>query len=532
MFAAAFPKWDLAGLAWFAPALLLLVTAGQSGKMAFRCGFVTGLSFYLMGLSWLLNIPVTFFPILGWLALSAYLSLYTGLWAWLCWKLFPVTLKSETGPGSLSRLAGDFLNTTLGQRLRWALSCAVLWVALEMVMGRFLSGFPWLLLGISQSKILPLIQIASWTGVYGVSFLMVWLSASLAGAVFTIIHRPARYWNWIMELLLPLVVVMLVIFLGFREVAFSHPPGERTLKVVLVQPSIPQKMKWNEEENRKAFSQVIQLSESALLLKPDLLVWPEAATPGYLRYDREIGDVVTGLAEKHHVWMILGADDAEPIKGSADPKAANFFNSAFLITPQGELARKYDKRKLVAFGEYVPLIRWLPFIKYFTPIDGGFTPGERPAVFRMVKPEAAIAPLICFEDVFGDLAREYVSEDTDFLLNLTNDGWFGESAAQWQHNAQSVFRAVENRITVVRSTNNGLTCWVDAQGRLHEVYFGNSPDVYGPGFKTAQIPLLGKEERRTLTFYTRHGDVFGWICVVLAVLVLGCQWRSSRPKKA
>jgi apolipoprotein N-acyltransferase len=125
--------------------------------------------------------------------------------------------------------------------------------------------------------------------------------------------------------------------------------------------------------------------------------------------------------------------------------------------------------------------------------------------------------LICFEDTFPHLAREYVSEDTDFLLNLTNNGWFGESAAQWQHAIAAIFRAVENRIPLVRCANNGLTCWVDEAGGLHDVFYDNSRDIYGAGFKTANIPLLGKNEKRKLTFYTKHGDVFGWLCVGFAL---------------
>ena len=128
---------------------------------------------------------------------------------------------------------------------------------------------------------------------------------------------------------------------------------------------------------------------------------------------------------------------------------------------------RYIKRKLVIFGEYVPLADWLPFLKYLTPIQGGFTPGRRPVSFPLPGLRAKTSVLICFEDIFPHLVREHVDDDTDFLVNLTNNGWFGESAAQWQHAANAVFRAVENGLPLVRCANNGLTCWVDATMYIH-----------------------------------------------------------------
>ena len=134
---------------------------------------------------------------------------------------------------------------------------------------------------------------------------------------------------------------------------------------------------------------------------------------------------------------------------------------------------------------------------------------------------------------FARLARDYVEPDTDFLLNLTNNGWFGESAAQWQHAMTALFRAVENGIPLLRCSNNGLTCWVDERGRLRQVFHDFSGRVYGKGYMLAEIPALGESERRTLTFYTRYGDVFGWACVALAALVAiarAWRWRAARSR--
>jgi apolipoprotein N-acyltransferase len=189
------------------------------------------------------------------------------------------------------------------------------------------------------------------------------------------------------------------------------------------------------------------------------------------------------------------------------------------------MAGLYHKRQLVIFGEYIPLVRWLPFIKWFTPITGGWTAGDRPGTFPLN--HARIAPLICFEDVFPGTAREAATDDTDFLVNLTNDGWFGRSAEQWQHLANAVFRAVENGLPLVRCANNGVTGWIDAHGRLCQVFTDADHTVYGPGALTVEIPLLPVGEKRVPTYYHQHGDWFGWSCVVVTA---GLLLRRLRAK--
>jgi apolipoprotein N-acyltransferase len=185
----------------------------------------------------------------------------------------------------------------------------------------------------------------------------------------------------------------------------------------------------------------------------------------------------------------------------------------------------YRKRSLVIFGEYVPLERWMPFLKYFTPIEGGFTRGDKTVQFDLDSLGVMASVLICFEDIFPPLAREGAQPDTDFLVNLTNNGWFGEGAAQWQHAATAVFRAVENRIPLLRCSNNGLTCWVDAHGRIREVFRDTNGSEYGPGFMLTTVPLLGPGELREPTVYHRSGDLFGWLCVLLSIIWLPFKLR-------
>jgi apolipoprotein N-acyltransferase len=446
------------------------------------------------------------------------------------------------GPGPLQGLR-EIASWRWFRRARWAFLCGVLWVGLEIILAHFLSGFPWNTLGVSQHRILPLIQLASITGVYGVSFVVVWTSASLLVTAAGILCRPARRSPWVGDILLPSLAVLVLFSFGLRKLS-SRPADSPKLNVTLVQPSIPQTLIWNPGKDTERFHDLMRLSEAALSNKTDLLIWPEAAIPKLLRYDEETFRAVTGLARKHHVWMIVGSDDAEPSAKSNRPEDADYFNSSFLIDPEGRLVSTYKKRNLVIFGEYVPLTRWLPFLKWFTPVQGGFKAGDKPVPFELTWPsqpaggtadEAAPARrvktsvLICFEDTFAELGREGAGADTDFLVNITNDGWFGEGAAQRQHAATALFRSVENGLPLVRCTNTGLTCWYDSNGVLREFLTAKDGTIYGEGFMTAAIPLLAPGEERSPTFYHRHGDWFGWGCAGLSALLLaGSGIRSRR----
>jgi apolipoprotein N-acyltransferase len=525
----AFPKFDVAGFAWVVPGLLLAIAQGKSRGDAFRIGYVAGLAHFLSSLYWLLLIPAAGFPILGWVSLAAVLALFIAVWVWL--------LAGKIGEGDWAR------------RTRWSLAGAAAWVALEMVRARFLGGFPWDFLGVSQYRMVPLIQIASVTGVYGVSFLVAWFSLSLFSATRAIFGQPARRFVWQAEMALPLVAVIGLFLFGYVRAGQGNS-AEAMLRVTLVQPSIPQTLIWDPGQNEQRFQQLLQLTAKALAErrkrgpegqvirifdssnqpagqngtrlapfsdKTDLLIWPESAVP---ELDEDSFNAIRQIAQSNRVWIIFNGEDVE-----FQRHATNYYNSAFLVTPGGRLADIYHKRKLVIFGEYIPLVRWLPFVKWFTPITGSFTPGDQPARFELGDRHVNAAPLICFEDTFPGTARASAGNDVDFLVNLTNDGWFGDSAAQWQHMANAVFRAVENNLPLIRCANNGVTCWIDASGRVRDIFRDPAGSVYGAGALTVDIPVTQSGAGRAPTFYHRHGDWFGWTCVVVAVLV------SIRSKK-
>ncbi len=553
----AFPRWDFVGAAWATPALLLGVAWGQRGGAAFRTGYVAGLVHALTAHSWLLQIPFLPGAILGWLALAAYLALYPAAWVWLSWHLLPVrqapvflpqayytaamvgvsrtaamVSRSCTGvgafapPGPRLGMLDPLMGLRWGQRLVWTVSVAAAWAGLETIRGWFLSGFPWNPLGASLHEVLPLAQLAALTGVAGLSFLLVWTGLAFACALLAIVRAPRRRTVWLGEAGLPLVVLLGVTLWGAHEMTRPYPTrGE--LRAALVQPSIPQRLIWDAAESTNRFRKLIELSQLALATEPDLLVWPEAAVPNLLRYDPGNFAAITNLLAGHRAWMILGADDAEPRR--EEPGEADYYNSSFLLSPDGRVRGSYRKQHLVPFGEFIPFARWAPFLKRLIPIGEGFQAGEGPGHFDLAEPPASAAILICFEDVFAAVTRRSAAQGPDFLLNLTNNGWFGESAAQWQHAACAVFRAIENRLPLVRCTNNGLTCWIDAVGRKREVFQDEGRDIYGPGFQSVRLPLPDRTQPRSRTLYQAMGDWFGWGCAGALVLMTGLVVVRRQP---
>jgi apolipoprotein N-acyltransferase len=409
-------------------------------------------------------------------------------------------------------------------RLLWALAGAAAWVAMEMMRARVLGGFPWNILGASQYKMVPLIQIASVTGVYGISFLVVWTSLSFYSAAQQAFSHPTSRFAWQAEVFLPLLVVIGLFAWGEVRMKQADPTAA-VLRVAVIQPSIPQDLIWDETANSNRFQQLLALSATALTNDVDLLVWPESGVPDF---DDATYYAITNFVCAHHVSLIFDADDVRPKPNATSANDYDVFNAAFLAGPEDNIdfANVYHKQKLVMFGEYIPFVTWLPFIKWFTPITGGYTPGRSAVRFGLAGLNASASPLICYEDMFPQTARKAARSGADFLINLTNDGWFGRSAEQWQHETCAIFRAVENGIPLVRCCNNGISCWIDARGRQREIFRASDHSAYDQGTLVFDLPL----EQPDPTFYTRHGDCFGWSCVAIA-LCLGGFKLVRRPKQ-
>ncbi len=515
--ALSFPLPGIAGFAWIVPGLLLAVTAGAPAGLAYRAGYIAALTHFLVSLSWLRFIPFPAGAYAGWFLLSLFLALFPPLWALACWRFAERLglVPSEPRATSWTALA-DALRQGSWLRLNaWFLLCAAAWVTWEMMITRLFGGFPWNLLGASQYRMIPLIQFASVTGVYGVSFLIAWFSVSLGTAVLFLARDPDRTLLWRRPLVFPALMVAATAAGGFFGIQ-TDSPQPRRIQIALIQPSIPQTVIFDPDATTNRFETLYRLTEQALAAKPDLVIWPEASLPGGL--SQEDFDRLASRIREAGVWMIFGSEDVEatadsPTGTKRNPKA---FNGAFLLNPQGRVASIYHKRRLVMFGEYIPFGRWFPFLQRLAPIGDGFHSGEKPVPFRMDSLDVETSALICFEDNFPQEAREHAAAGLDFLVNLTNNAWFGESSAQWQHVANAIFRSIETGLPLVRSCNNGISCWIDARGRLHSARLAEGRNVYDAGFEIVSVPF----GRRPNTMFQRFGDVFGWSCVVATLAFL------------
>jgi apolipoprotein N-acyltransferase len=505
-----------AGIAWFVPGFLLLIAGARTRLNPFQMGFMSGLYFHLAALYWLLFIPVKVGAVIGWLALSAYCALYPALWCFFCWRMLSAPSPPETKSSDISNLFRRLDAMNWAQRQIWALAGATSWTAMEMLQSHLLTGFPWNLLGISQIDLLPLIQLASVTGVYGVSFLVAWVSLSLLLAIGQIASQPGQPLFWSRELLPAGTILVLVTTLGFQHIqtpsaSTDGPP--HLIRLALIQPSVNQTVIWEGSEPEKRFEELIRLSTDALQHNPDLLVWPESALPSSLNSPERVAQFI----KSNQVPLVFNEIDVSLPNNNGNRK---LYNAAFLMNGQGTVIDHAHKHQLVMFGEYTPLAETFPFLSKLSPIGQGFSRGGKPGILQLDSPELKMGTLICFEDAFPSLAREAAKENPDFIINLTNDAWFGQSQAQWQHARAAAFRAIETGIPLVRCTNNGITCWIDPYGRIRTGTIENPDDVYKKSYKVIEIPLPSKTSNRTQTQYVQDGDFFGWLCVSISFALL------------
>jgi apolipoprotein N-acyltransferase len=427
----------------------------------------------------------------------------------------------------------------------WALGCAALLVAMEMTIARIFGGFPWNLLGTSQYRIVPLIQIASLTGVAGVAFLVVWCSVSLINAALSILRRTALRSAWVGDIILPLAVVFGAFMFGFHRIRHMPEPGPE-LNVTLVQPSIPQTLIWDSAKDAERFEGLIRLSTAALTNETDLLIWPEAAVPSFARWDTNIFPVITNFVREQRVWLILGSDDIGLRDPPSETDRYEYYNASYLVNPEGKFVERYRKRNLVIFGEYIPFEHSLPFVKWILPAgQGSFTPGDKPVPFvfslaaerqlsvglgnpdparpppaasRERKQTARTSVLICYEDVFAQLVPEYAETNTDFLVNITNDGWFGEAAAMATDRRRSVSGGGERSAAGARA-NTGITCWIDANGRLRDVFTDQNGSVRHRIHNGESSAVAGGRNPRA-DFQSARRLVRGCVVMALAMVLL------------
>lgn len=493
MLYSAFPSPGLYPIAFFALVPLWL-SLGQLGtKQAFYAGIVTGLSFYLPLIYWICPTMIKFgglnplAALACLLLLAFYLSVYTGI--------FALAMKKVSVPEGLVPFWG-----------------AVAWVALEYIRTYLFSGFPWGLLGYSQYANLNFIQAADTVGVLGLSFLLVVANGILV-TVFKAVSQ--RAWSGKRDLAgLTFALALLCLAFGYGQVELANIRGQihdaPSRKIGVIQANIPQDQKWDNAFIDETIAQYSRLSLQAIPC--DLVVWPETAVPFYYGMDPVHSSRVDAMVRKAGTYFLIGIPAALP-----SDQGVLYYNRACMLSPLALPTGYYDKHHLVPFGEYVPFKDLLWFARKLTVGAGDFSKGETgPVPLKFGTGSTGV--LICFEILFPNIARDFVLNGADMLTTMTNDAWFGRTQAALQHFSISVFRAVENRRSVVRVANTGISGFVDPSGTILE-----KTDIFTDCALTRQVPSLSGT-----TFYTRHGDLVAKACLVAFFLI--CMIEPMKKK--
>ena len=485
-----FNIWPL-GLAGLIP--LFFALEKLTRKKAFIVGWVYGFVFFAGTVYWVTHSMSVYggvsFPVsvLVMLVLAAYLALFPALFAFI-------------------------LNSTSYRGLAFALFAGSLWVAFEYLRSELFLGFPWALIGYSQTGFLPLIQMADLAGVFGVSFFAVFVNA----LIYASFYRAKGIKEMAKNEAIVICVLALVYAYGVLRIEQIEKQVSTwdKIKVSVVQGNIEQNLKWEAYYKMKTLDTYSLLSKEASKQGAELIVWPEAAMPFYLNYDKQLLPLVADVPKTTGAFLLTGAPHYEQAEGGNGYKS---LNSAFLFSPDGEIAGRYDKIRLVPFGEYVPLRKILFFVDKMAVGVGDFVPGKGAEPIRF-KGEG-MGVLICYEVIFPSIAREMVKNGATLLVNITNDGWFGSTSGPYEHFAMSKMRAVESRIYLVRAANTGISAIIDPTGaevgktRLME---------------RAVLTNDARFKKGGETVFSSIGHVFPFLAMGFSVIMLVLRFRGRR----
>jgi apolipoprotein N-acyltransferase len=500
LLAVVFPTLDLHFLAWISLLPLFIALRGQSVKSGFWLGGIAGILYFAGTVHWVTNsvhfyggIPIVPASLIT-LLLCAYLALYPAVFG-------AAAVHLRKNHPSLFFIAAP-----------------ALWTALELARTYVFSGFPWSLLGYSQYLVLPVVQIADITGVYGVSFIIVLVNAVLAEFI---LDRKS-----IFSLVAVLAALMLV--LGYGFVKLRAPETQSAgMKISVVQGNIEQDKKWDRAYQAETTEVYRKLTIEALSGHPDLVIWPETAVPFYFNgvapTDQAMTADLAAFVKKNRVPLLFGS----PTYEVRPNRQIIGRNSAFLLNADGQVEATYNKMHLVPFGEYVPLKNVLFFVGKMVQAIGDFQAGHEYTVMTVPFQEngapgsARLSTLICYEIIFPDLVRRFVDKGANVITTITNDAWFGRTSAPYQHFSMAVLRAVENRVPVARAANTGISGFIDAQGHI----LAESNIFTEAQLTHVIVPGAGK------TFYTRYGDVFSYFCVLVSIgLIMRGSGRTAKKK--
>jgi len=479
----AFPPVNISYLAWvgFVPFFYSVRTGNN--KKSFLNGYLTGLIFFGLLLYWMVNVTIP-----GMIVLVLVLSVFFGLFGYAANLIF---FKS------IDMLVLSFI-----------------WIILEFARSTFLTGFPWGLLGYSQYRDINIIQISDFTGAYGVSFLIMCFNVSLF-ALFSKSKKRIAY------LMTSLLFITLATSYGIYKKQNYFMQEGPTISVV--QGNIPQEDKWDDYKADKIINIYEGLTIQASSDNPDLVIWPETAYPYLITEEKESFSELESFSKQSNVNLLIGTVLFENER---------YYNSAILLSGEEDKS-VYKKVHLVPFGEYIPFTENLNFLrKYIDKPIGSYSPGEEFSLFKLRTTSFGEANssrtrmirfykygvMICFEDTFPYIARKFVSGGANFLVNMTNDAWFGQTAAPLQHMQASVFRAVENRCPVIRAANTGISCFISMNGEVSDIVGKEDGNIFTEGYVTSKIEVGSRK-----SFYTVYGDLFVLFSLFMAIFIIVAQ---------
>jgi apolipoprotein N-acyltransferase len=495
-----FPPFDQSWLCWVAltPLIVAIWFSGENSRRPWLrnllLGYVAGIVFFTGAFGWLGalgDLYQSFFLHGLSFLLSIYLAVHFAFWAWFIGLIRPT------------------LFTASWRNLLVALLAASAWATHEWVRGWLFSGFGWNGLGTALHSQTPMIQIAEFTGVVGLSFAVAFSNViAVTTPIRLFLEAKTRRMHAHFDLTLTMIGIVGLLAFGLNRMTPSMT-SSKAVRVAAVQANVPQLQKLDAQFAPQVFEKFQRLSEIALGANPppDLLVWPESSVPGDW-LDKSVQQFAIQIVAGHQSDLLFGIDDVD---------AEHSYNAAVLIAASEGRTEVYHKVHLVPFGEYIPLRHSFPLFAKIagTWVPGDFASGTEHTVFTPSNPDVRVAPLICFEDTVGDLVRRFVVSDANLLVDITNDGWFQHSSGSQQHLANAIFRCVENRRPMVRAANTGVTCFVNEFGRVTQILRDDTGDTFAEGVLTGEVNV---PQDRRLTFYTRHGEWFAKICAVAAAI--------------
>lgn len=526
LLALCFPNWNIASLIWVwnLPLLAALWFSGPTERRpkprrrAWRgwwLGYVSGLVFFWINVSWLGEVSIG-----GAIALPVYLAVYFGFWGAFAATMGHWDPGNPEGAGKVPESKWQKLFAPSWAVLRVSFLNAALWCGLEWLRGMVFTGFTWNGLGVALHESLYLIQIVDIIGVSGLSFVLVFCSSVLLATIVRLGsefgHRGLRPH---LDFTVAVALVMGVFLYGLNRI--NQPRGEtKDIRVLLVQMNIPIDQKWDDAFLGKSLGAYYDLTTAyAEASDYDLVVWPESAVPGRYFYPW-VQDFFNSVLASGDFYLMSGIEE--------EVQPEELYNSAVLMRGSTRNFQMYRKAHLVPFGEYIPLRGIFPPFEWVAGrlIPSDFERGKSFDPLVVDEEGFQIIPLICFEDTIGRLARKFVRQNqAQVIVNITNDGWFWESAGSTQHMANARFRCIELRRPMVRAANTGVSCIIDELGSLYDRE--STPpferkiadDVTGSTFVTGCLPgTVRMQKDGPLTVYARFGD---WFSIGLGALALG-----------